>query len=111
MDEIKKDESNTSRTIESKEPVNAITLTNFRYKRLLSDKKETKTVFLEGSFEGRPELAVLKLEKDSFQEEGLQKLFREENEIENSFSNDIYYSYRYHPKSDFNGWFLNILIL
>ncbi|KAK6632409.1 hypothetical protein RUM44_007451 [Polyplax serrata] len=78
-------------------------ISNFEFKRILSDNKETKTVAIEGSFKGKPEPAVFILEKEPFHQENLGQLFREENIIEKTFSNDIYYQCQFSPTSVFNG--------
>lgn len=78
-------------------------LNNFAFKRVLSDRQETKSVFIEGNFNDKSASAILLLEKEPFEEKNLITLFKEDNEQEKLFQNDIYSSFRYYPKSTFNG--------
>lgn len=85
---------------------NLTDLYNFTYKRVLSDHHETKSVFIEGSFNNKAGSAILILEKEPFEEKNLKTLFKEDNNQEKIFQNDIYSSFRYFPKATFNGEFL-----
>lgn len=81
-------------------------LSNFVFKRVLSDFGQRKTICIEGSFSDREGKAVLWLEKTPFSEEIVKQLSTNKSTLKKEFINDVYGSYACQIDPDLNGWFV-----
>lgn len=78
-------------------------LSQFEFKRVLSDSPDRKLIFVEGSFKGKDSKAVLILEKKAFDESNVKALCSVDSSVVEKFVNDVYYNYECFPKTELNG--------
>ncbi|XP_043275055.1 m7GpppX diphosphatase [Venturia canescens] len=78
---------------------------NFEVKRVLNNNIVRKQVWLEGSFKGHENTAIVLLEKKTFpdESENLKNFFDDETLLKHLFDNDAYGSYECFPIREHNG--------
>ena len=81
-------------------------LSNFVFKRVLSDFGQRKNICVEGFFTDREGTAVVWLEKTPFNEDLVKQLSTNKSILKKEFINDIYGSYTCNVDPDLNGLLL-----
>lgn len=89
-----------------------INLSTFEMKRILHNNSTRKQIYVEGTFKGSGNPAILSLEKTNFPTDEFflkEGFFNEDTTIQKVYSNHIYANYRCFPGKEYNG--LNVLVI
>ena len=79
------------------------TLEGFEIVKILNESAKTKSVFVQGRFEGSDDAAVVILEKTAFDEKSLPDILSKDSNLVNTLKNDIYGTYKLMAKPEVNG--------
>lgn len=83
-----------------------VSLSTFEMNRILNSNVMRKQIFIQGTFKGSEDPAVLILEKKMFPQEELflkRGFFNESTILRKNYQNDVYGSYECFPTREYNG--------
>lgn len=72
---------------------------------IVNNNTSRKTICIKGKFSNKDDICLILLEKTPFDKTDVlnENYFDGDSYLKKEFSNDIYGSYKYYPKSEFNG--------